>query len=202
MSSSKTLKAIIKVEGEENFSKIILSTHGTRHEALMHEVALHNKYGVDTNPKFYNLAKQTSTKFDASNLKSFLGRKHTEESKEKNRQAHLGIPSPNKGKPCPQYQKDAISKANKGHNRNKGRVPTDFNKRRSSEVNTGNTYCLGRKLSEDTKLKISAARLNTAYPTERMVELRSQGLSFAKIAEMLGTYPMTVYNRLRKNNGN
>ena len=43
--------------------KIILKEFNTYEEALAHEISLHNKYNVDINNKFYNKAKQTSSKF-------------------------------------------------------------------------------------------------------------------------------------------
>lgn len=62
------------------------------------EIRLHTKFEVGSNPAFYNKAKQTSSKFDASSLpiskerreaisKMFKGRKLSEEHKEKIRQS-------------------------------------------------------------------------------------------------------------------
>lgn len=78
--------------------KRILQVFKTRTDALQHEIYLHNKYNVHTDPKFYNKAKQTSTKFDTT------GTKLTEEHKEKCSKAL-------KGKSKPLGFGDKISKA-------------------------------------------------------------------------------------------
>ena len=51
--------------------KIVLEEFESYEKALAHEVALHKEYNVDKNPKFYNEAKQTSSKFcyDATGTK-------------------------------------------------------------------------------------------------------------------------------------
>jgi hypothetical protein len=97
MSSSK---AVTK-EYLQNCVKYILKTFDTAKEALEHEVYLHALYNVDTNPAFFNLSKQTSTKFSCTgpmkqSQRDAIGNankiaRNTPESKEKQRQLRLGV---------------------------------------------------------------------------------------------------------------
>lgn len=57
--------------------KYILGVFLTKEEAIAHEVALHEKYNVASNNKYYNQAKQSNTKFTTA------GTKLTEEHKKK-----------------------------------------------------------------------------------------------------------------------
>ena len=70
--------------------KLILEEFNTREEAFHHEIKLHNQFEVHTNPEFWNLSKQTSTKF-ISNRK---GCKLTEEHKRKCSEALKGRKMP------------------------------------------------------------------------------------------------------------
>lgn len=54
----------IPVEAYKGCVKSILSTYGTRHEAVMEEVRLHTLYNVKANPNYYNQVNQTVVKFD------------------------------------------------------------------------------------------------------------------------------------------
>lgn len=65
-SSSKSLKAVIKEIGYDNFSKEILTLWNTRKEAVQEEIRLHNLFDVAKNKLYYNKSKQTSTGFDVS----------------------------------------------------------------------------------------------------------------------------------------
>ena len=67
-SSSKSLKAVIKEIGYNNFKKEILSTWETRKEAVQEEIRLHELNDVAKNPIYYNKSKQTSTGFDVSGM--------------------------------------------------------------------------------------------------------------------------------------
>lgn len=117
-SSSKSLKEAINKQGKENFVKEILSMWDTRDDALKEEVRLHSVLNVSMNNDYYNIVKQTSTKFDTGGLfgednplfgfkhsdkfskdisirqkgenNSFYGKHHTDESKEKIRKKTLG----------------------------------------------------------------------------------------------------------------
>ena len=94
------------IEDKRRCDKLVLEEFNTREEALQHEIKLHNQFQVHTNPEFWNLAKQTSTKF-ISNRK---GCKLTEEHKQKCSKAL-------KGKKKPVFtdeHKQKISEARKG----------------------------------------------------------------------------------------
>lgn len=49
--------------------KVILAVWDSREEAISHEILLHEIFNVAANPKFFNQAKQTSTKFDTTGVK-------------------------------------------------------------------------------------------------------------------------------------
>lgn len=55
---------------KEQCDKIILSLHSSSKLALDEEIRLHNLYEVGINPDFYNKAKQTSTSFDTTGIKT------------------------------------------------------------------------------------------------------------------------------------
>lgn len=63
----------------------IIRIFKTREEALLFEVKLHNKFDVDTNPNFYNKAKQTSSGFFYSNKGSTFSDEHREKLSIKNK---------------------------------------------------------------------------------------------------------------------
>ena len=78
------------IEDKRRCDKLVLEEFATREEALLHEIKLHEQFQVHTNPEFWNLAKQTSTKF-ISNRK---GCKLTEEHKRKCSEALKGRKMP------------------------------------------------------------------------------------------------------------
>lgn len=47
-----------------NCVKTILKTFSSREQAVQYEICLHELYDVGRNPEFFNMAKQTATKFD------------------------------------------------------------------------------------------------------------------------------------------
>jgi len=61
--SSRYLKADIKIQGQDNFEKIIIKCWATRIQANDHEIELHESYNVKANPLFYNRANATSSGF-------------------------------------------------------------------------------------------------------------------------------------------
>jgi hypothetical protein len=64
MGSGKALKAAIKRRGADRFIKNVIREFDSSKAAMEHEIYLHNKYEVGTDPRSYNLCKQTSTGFD------------------------------------------------------------------------------------------------------------------------------------------
>ena len=83
------------IHDKRRCDKLVLEEFDTREEALHHEMKLHNQFEVHTNPEFWNLSKQTSTKF-ISNRK---GCKLTEEHK-------LKCSSALKGRKMPEFTED------------------------------------------------------------------------------------------------
>lgn len=76
--------SVMTKEDKDNCDKLVLKEFDTRKEAIAYEVELHNQFEVSTNERFWNNAKQTSTKFDTS------GTTLTDEHKEKISQGLLG----------------------------------------------------------------------------------------------------------------
>lgn len=74
-SSSKVIKEIIKNNNKNVFYKKILKTFDSRECAISFEIFLHSKYDVGNNIKFYNIVKQTSTKFDTTGFLFINGKK-------------------------------------------------------------------------------------------------------------------------------
>ncbi len=135
--SQRNLLKYINNGGE--YEKQILGVFSSRKEAIAHEVLLHNLFDVARSDIFWNLSKQTSTKFDCSGVpkseehrmkiglaqkgkiipeevrikqsKAHLGKKMSEEFKEKQRQLHIGKPSGMSGKKMSEECKKARSLA-------------------------------------------------------------------------------------------
>lgn len=61
---------VVTKEYLQECKKRVLKVFHTRHEAITFEIHLHSKYDVGVNHKFFNGAKQTSTKFDQTGLVS------------------------------------------------------------------------------------------------------------------------------------
>ena len=57
---------VMTKENKENCDKLVLKEFATREEAIAYEIELHNQFDVSNNPKFWNVAKQTSTGFDTT----------------------------------------------------------------------------------------------------------------------------------------
>lgn len=131
--SQSELSEYVKLGG--SIEKHILGIFNTREEAVAHEVLLHDLFDVARSNVFWNLSKQTSTKFDVSGIpkseehrrkiglaqkgkvipqeaiqkmrKAKLGKKMSEEFKEKQRQLHLGKPSGMSGKKMTEEWKES-----------------------------------------------------------------------------------------------
>lgn len=119
-------------------TKIILSNHYTRKDAILAEIYWHKLFEVDTNPLFVNQARQTSSKFDydwtgkklspehkrklsiaakkryKTSKHPWLGRKHTEKSRQKMSNSLSGEKSPWYGRKHKEATKKKQSDA-RGH---------------------------------------------------------------------------------------
>lgn len=83
---------------------------------------------------------------------------------------------------------------------------TDDAKRRMSEARKGNKYRLGSTASEETKLKMAESQKKRWKSSDRAVsekelqimkQLRSDGMSYGEIAEVVGRNYETVYLKLK-----
>ncbi len=113
--SSSIFNAWRKANPHAVLMKEILAIWDTRALAIAHEIKLHEHFSVAANPMFWNRAKQTAVGFDVSGAPSpMLGKHHSEESKEKNRLAHLGRPSGMKGRKLSRQRVEFLRAINKG----------------------------------------------------------------------------------------
>lgn len=111
--------------------KTILATFDTRHEAVMKEIELHEKYNVKSNEDFYNQVNQTVTKFDQQGCTKKT-HKHVAEMAKKltgrNRNTHEYIEDlsiKQKGKQHPNHKKytdsvKGVPQGNRAESANKG----------------------------------------------------------------------------------
>lgn len=82
---------------------------------------------------------------------ALIGRLHTEETKEKIRSKLKGRISPNKGNKHSDEAKTKISKALKGR---KKPAMSNETKKKLSDINKGNKYCLGKHATREAKRKM------------------------------------------------
>ena len=164
MGSCRQFNKWQKLNGTDGLQKNILAIWPSRKMAVEHEIKLHNLFEVSTNPEFWNQAKQTSTGFDTTGKPSWnagipadpekmrkialgntnrRGKKHSEESKRKNSQAHIGCAYHTT--PHTDKTKAKISAANKGK---RSSPATEFKKGQPS-------WNAGISPSEETRRKIS-----------------------------------------------
>lgn len=113
--SSKIVKSLIKEYGINSFTYKIRKTFNSAEKAILWEEKVLRKLDVMDNDKWINLSIAGAVKmtaevrkkisFTSKGRKPNLGKKASEETKEKMRQARKGKPSPNKGKKCPESAK-------------------------------------------------------------------------------------------------
>jgi hypothetical protein len=168
--------------------KIILKDdYATREEAIVDEIILHDYYDVVRNPHFANRAKQTSTgwttfgsKMTEEQLKRhteyfknnppLLGKKHSEETKEKLRQINKGKVPVNKGVPHTPEARKKMSEKNKGRtpwNKGKKGVYSDEYRSKISKGHKGKTpWNKGIPRTEEEKNNISKKVCKNIYQCE------------------------------------
>ena len=122
----------------ENLVEVSVEEHAELHLALYLEYGRKEDYWA-----FMGLAKYIGKEEIYRMKMDPTGRTHSEETKKKISQAHMG-----KKKHTPESRKK-ISEAKKG------KKLTEEHKRKIGEAGKGNKYCLGNKLSEDHKKNIS-----------------------------------------------
>lgn len=156
---------------------------------------------------------------------SFLGRKHSEATKEKCRAAKLGRPAPahvaenlrafNEGRVFTKEHREAIGVAHRGRKRaaeavektaaaHRGKKRSEETRAKMSAASAGNTKWLGRKHTEEAKRKQSEARGNKAtwskLTADDVANIRRQhasGSNGAEIARGLGVTKQAVYSILK-----
>lgn len=193
--SSSTDKSFIQDQKDnpQNYKYKIVSIYLSSAEALRKEVKLHYKFDVGVNPRFYNKAKQTSTKFDTTgskmikeqlekHKKRLIGRKHTEEAKLKVAAAMMGN-SWNKGrkhKPC--SIEKMKQKAKKGLSSPLGVAVNIYSHATDALIAKG--VCLSEWCGSDKALRSNLAatlRCNRNLPSTKYNPHHSKGL-YAKYA--------------------
>lgn len=103
------------------------------------------------------LRSEQFSKLQQGENNSFYGRKHTQETLDKISKKLKENP-PNKGKPCPEHVKKAVSEANKGNQYFKGHTLSEFSKSKISESLKGRTvWNKGIHQTEEVKQRISKA---------------------------------------------
>ena len=159
------LQAAFNAYGKESFAFFILE-ECTREELTRRE------------DFFFELLKTRDAQF-GYNIRSAERQKHSEETKQKLREASLGHTHTkearkkislahrgnkyNLGRVLSDEHKRKIGKASKGNKHNVGRKLSKEHISKLVEVNTGNKYNLGRKLSEETKEKLREASKGNIY---------------------------------------
>lgn len=174
----------------EDFKKVILAIHYNKFMAIWHENILQKAFDVVESPLFYNKSIQTTSGFCY--------------------EAH-GKDHPLYGKPRPQYVKDASSLANKGRKhsdlfkqerskRLKGEGNPMYGKR--GELSPAYKRHVSQEERVSMRLRILGER-NPSYrfdiDTSKAAELRLAGLSYKKIADILGCSATCIQKRLKKN---
>lgn len=142
------------------FTKKILAIWEDRESAISHEVLLHEIFDVAKNERFYNLARQTSTRF----IRDVSGWNHSEKTKQLLSQQKSGSKNPNFGKTGP----DAPAYGHRHSPEQKAKMALPgpkngmYNKKHTSEsiqkmkANIGNRFgknnpFFGKKHSEESK---------------------------------------------------
>ena len=198
-------------EYPEIFIYKVLNIFDKREDALSEEIRLHKLYNVDTNPNFYNLAKQSSSGID------FTGKNHTESTK-------LKIGEASKKRGISEKAKNNL----KWHRENRCRTEEERLKMANSKL--GNTNAKGKRseiaknnisngrkgqipwnkgksglCSEETKNKMSSAKLGDNNPKYWKGKKRSietiQKISQSKKGKSTGPAPIVKCPHCDKEGG-
>ncbi len=119
----------------------------------------------------------------------FFGKHHTEEAKEKNRQAHLGKPG-RKGIPCSEEAKaklraKALERNVSGENNPFfGKHHTEESKEKNRQAQLGRTpWNKGKKMTEEQKAKMRAKRAAKAVAKENLAAANSTPKSLSNLSD-------------------
>lgn len=154
----------IKSYGKDNFDIKVL-VHCDSIEQMNHREIYYIKLFNSLVPNGYNLDSGGKNKIMHQSTKDKLskartGKKmgpHSKEHREKLSKIHSGRKYPNRI--VSEETRIKLSVATSGENNSMfGKNHTETTKKKCSEVNTGNTYWLGRKHSEESKNKLSKSK--------------------------------------------
>jgi hypothetical protein len=106
LSSSDTVKKLIKEKGIQTFTKKILGVYSTKEEAIHQEIQYHARLKVDVNPLFLNQARQLSKGFVFDNT----GQIQTKDANQKRSKKLRGVKklTPEGREAIAQYQRSRI----------------------------------------------------------------------------------------------
>jgi len=155
--SCATLSEAINSTGICHFQKRILSTFKNRKEAVAHEILLHDRYDVSHSVKFYNVVKQTSTGFDNSGRKYKLKNPMTAEHKDKLSEAAKRRTGNNSSMYGKKHSEKTKQKIRDARAKQIMKPVTDETRQKMSKSLTG--MFVGKKVSAETGRKISKAKL-------------------------------------------
>lgn len=125
----------------------------------------------------------------AGEKNGFYGKHHTEEAKEKNRQAHLGKPG-RKGIPCSEEAKaklrvKALERNISGENNPFfGKKHTEESKEKNRQAQLGRTpWNKGKKMTEEQKAKMRAKRAAKSVAKENLAAANSTPTSLSTLRD-------------------
>ena len=144
-----------------------LETHNSDGERRLVDISAAELIALDM---YYNrpsselifLTKSEHSSLHKKGNKNMLGKKHSEETKKKMREAKKGENHPNYGKHLSEETKKKLSEAHKGKHLS---VET---RNKIGAAKKGNKYMLGKKRSEETKKKLSEAAKGKNFWTKGM----------------------------------
>jgi len=163
-----------------------------------------------TSDKSGYCSEETRMKIKMASVGTRVGRKHTQETKNKIGLANVGN-NHGLGKKMSVDTKLKLKEINTGNKYGLGRVATEKQKNDHSVYMQGNKHCVNRIISEDTRNKISKAtkgKKRTAETKKRLslakmkVILNTQtGVFFLGVKEASEAYNIKIYTLTSKLNG-
>lgn len=177
MGSGVLIKSAIKKHGKSNFEKKIIREFDNVDSAFKYERDLIKKVNAVESDEYYNLAEGGHGGYTGPGNTNF---KHTEETKQKIRESHLGK----------KFTKEHKKKIGDIH---RGKVVSDETKLKMSKSKTGKTHSL------EAKLKMSKSRREQMRNARNVVINGITYNSVASAARELGLNRTTLSSRLKSN---
>lgn len=139
------------------------------------------QYWID---RFYNKNMCYNINAFANKPPSNLGKHHSEETKQKISKIHKNkIVSLETRKKMSKIAKERFK--NPKNNPMYGKQHSEKTKKKISSINMGNKYCLGRKLSSETKKKISEANKGRKLSPETIEKIKANNKNKKKIVRLV-----------------